>query len=74
MKKILGYSLIIVFGLFFVSRVLNQPKMIQLTKDNMEEGGVLFAIWRYISAELLMPGGWMFDVGMIYLGYWIVTS
>jgi hypothetical protein len=62
--KILGYILIVIGSLLFLSRMLNQP--IQLR--NLKSGAA--SLKNYIIAELLM--GWILAVILIYLGYLLV--
>ena len=66
LMAITGYLLILLGGLWFLSRLMNLPRMLIIFTDNKELGGTLFAIRMAVTAELVMGYGPAFL--LMYLG------
>ena len=59
-------------GFWIFIRLLNQGIVFRLTKENIESGGLVFAIYRYLVAELF--AGWILGVAVVAIGYYLFTS
>lgn len=68
--KFIGIILIIFGGLWVVGRLLNQPKMFQIIKEKVREGGLLLGIRRYFIAELFGLG---LGLGAMGLGLYLFS-
>jgi len=69
--KFLGVILIIFGGFWTLSRLLNQRRMFWIIREKTREGGLLFGIRRYLSAELFGLG---LGCGAIGLGIYLFNS
>jgi len=69
--KILGIILMIFGGFWIFSRLLNQRIAFRLTRKNIELGGLVFAIYRYLVAELF--AGWILGIAVVAIGYYLFT-
>jgi len=69
--KFLGLILIIFGGFWTLGRLLNQRKMLWVIREKIREGGLMFAIRRYLFAELFGLG---LGLGAIGLGIYLFNS
>ncbi len=68
--KILGIILIIFGGFWIFSRLLNQPKMFQIIREKIREGGLIFGIKRYLVGELFGLG---LGIGIVGVGFYLIN-
>lgn len=66
LMKILGIVLMIIGGIWVLSRLLNIPKMISIISDVKEREGLSKALWRVFSSEIILGYGPGFLI--IYIG------
>ncbi|MDV2503676.1 MAG: hypothetical protein RX318_06960 [bacterium] len=69
--KILGIILLIIGGFWTFSRLLNQGIMFRLLKKQIEDGGLIFAIRRYLVAELFAGLG--LGITIMAIGFYLFT-
>ncbi len=67
--NIVGYILIIFGGFWILSRLLNQPVMFRLVRDQIQAGGFLYGIWCYIRGEIFGLG---LGMSLIILGIYLI--
>lgn len=71
MGSIIGIILIIIGGFWTLGRLLSQPTMFRITKEQMGDRGLWFALHRYIFAELFFGLAW--GIGFLIAGVYLIS-
>ena len=66
LNSFMAYILMIVGGLWFFGRILNQTEMYSRYKNNQINRGTFFALNRWFQTELM---GLFAGIGLMYWGY-----
>jgi hypothetical protein len=68
---ILGIILMVFGGFWTFSRLLNQGIMFRMLKENIEDRGLMFAIRRYLVAELFTGLG--LGIAVTAIGFYLLS-